>query len=353
MDSETTTPTVPEPDYPLSRIASWRKAGQATALATVVQTWGSAPRPVGSWLAVRDDGAFEGSVSGGCVEAAVVAEAQQAIHSGKHRLLTFGVTDDEAWEVGLACGGTIRVLVQPLAADDPLPEQMVEAMAARQPVRLWTDLTTGARAWQIGTDSPDSSPNGPAASATGPLAETGRPLPLLPKSGPVDADAPEGVFLHRIDPPVRLAIVGGVHIAQALAPMAALIGLDVTLIDPRPHWANADRFPNVRLLAQWPDEGLTHLGVDAQTAVVTLTHDAKFDDPALTTALASPAFYIGALGSTRTHAKRLDRLRAAGVAEEQLSRLHAPVGLDIGALSPAEIALSILGEITRVRRKGA
>lgn len=336
----TASPPSHSPGDPLSRLIAWRAAGQPTALATVVQTWGSAPRPVGSWLAVNGEGAFEGSVSGGCVEAAVVSEAQQAIAEGSHRLLTFGVTDDEAWQVGLACGGTIRVLVQPLAADDPLPEQIADATRTRRAVRLWTDLASGARGWQLGEDAP-----------AGPLAALGGALPVTATSGPVDRDSPDGVFLHRIDPPVRLAIVGGVHIAQALAPMAALIGLDATIIDPRRHWANAERFGEARILAQWPQEALPAFGLDEQTAVVTLTHDAKFDDPALIAALGSPAFYIGALGSTRTHAKRVERLKAAGIAEDQIARIHAPVGLKIGALSPAEIALSILAQLTEARRR--
>ncbi len=165
-----------------------------------------------------------------------------------------------------------------------------------------------------------------------------------------EADGPR-LFVQTHNPPLRLLVVGAVHIAQALAPLAALTGYAVTVIDPRGAFATELRFPGVSLHDAWPDEALTALGIDSRTAVVTLTHDPKLDDPALLIALRSPAFYVGSLGSKRTHAKRLERLKEQGVTDAELARIHAPVGLDIGAVTPAEIALSVMAQITAVRRK--
>ena len=159
------------------------------------------------------------------------------------------------------------------------------------------------------------------------------------------------IFLHVYVPPQRLVIVGAVHIAQSLAPMAAMLDFDVTVVDPRGAWATGQRFPGVKVIQEWADEAFQEMGLDANTAVVTLTHDPKLDDPALEAALKSDVFYVGALGSKRTHAKRKDRLREAGITDEQFARIHGPVGLNIGAKSPAEIAVSILGQIVEVRAR--
>jgi xanthine dehydrogenase accessory factor len=311
----------------------WHREGRGAALASVVETWGSAPRPVGSLLAISGDGQIMGSVSGGCVEGAVVAEATDALADGRARLLTYGVSDETAFAVGLACGGTIRVLVDPVGAS--LPEAMladlVAARAARQAVALLTHL-----------DSRDHRLQGPEASET--LAARFR----ADRSG-VDED---GWFTAIHNPPLRMIVVGAVHIAQPLLTMARTCGYDPVLIDPRAAFGSDVRFPGETILPDWPDEAVTALAPDARTAVVTLTHDPKLDDPAIRATLASPAFYLGCLGSTRTHAKRLDRLRAEGVPDEAIARIHAPVGLDIGAKSPAEIALSILAQITQRLRQG-
>lgn len=314
---------------------TWARAGRGAALATVVETWGSAPRPVGSQLAVAGDGAIEGSVSGGCVEGAVVAEAVAAIGDGKPRLLTFGVADEDAFAVGLACGGTIRVLVDPVGGVLPVAvlEALVTAREGRRPVALMANLATGERRLTDG--------QGAGEAAVRARFRTDR-------SG-IEA---EEWFVGVHNPPLRMVVVGAVHIAQPLVAMARLAGYDPTIIDPRESFGSAARFPGERVLHDWPDEAIAALGLDARTAVVTLTHDPKLDDPAIAAALASGAFYLGCLGSTRTHAKRLARLRAAGIGEEAIGRIHAPVGLDIGAASPAEIAVAILAQITAVLRKG-
>nr|WP_183073407.1 XdhC family protein [Roseibaca ekhonensis] len=312
---------------------AWEQAGARVALATVVQTWGSAPRQPGAQLAIREDGTMMGSVSGGCVEGAVVFEAMEALESGKPRLLTYGVADETAFEVGLACGGTIRILVDPIGPQAPalhpdMLAELVAARAARHPIALLTDLDSFARRL-AGTDAPD-------------LADRFR----ADRSGPDEA----GQMVTLYNPPLRLVIVGAVHIAQALVPMARLAGYDAVVVDPRDAFASETRFPDTRLLHDWPDDALLALGLDARTAVVTLTHDSKLDDPAIIAALRSDVFYLGCLGSTRTHAKRLERLHAEGLTETDVSRIHAPVGLNIGARSPSEIAVATLAQITLALR---
>lgn len=308
----------------------WHRAGRGAAIATVVQTWGSAPRQAGSQLVVAGDGQMMGSVSGGCVEGAVVVAAQEALADGAPRDLSFGVSDDDAFAVGLACGGTIRVLVEPVGAALPvaLLEQVVAARAARHPVAYGVNLTT----WERRLLDPADAPARFRADRSG-LEETGE-------------------FVTLFNPPLRLVVVGAVHIAQALLPMARLAGFDPVLIDPRGAFGSAARFPGETILDDWPDEAMAQLAPDPRTAVVTLTHDPKLDDPAIRAALASHCFYLGCLGSTRTHAKRLDRLRAGGVDDAAIARIHAPVGLDIGAKSPAEIAVSVLAQIIQVLRRG-
>jgi xanthine dehydrogenase accessory factor len=311
----------------------WHRAGRGAALATVIETWGSAPRPVGSQLAISGGSEIVGSVSGGCVEGAVVAEALEALEDGRCRVLEFGVSDDEAFAVGLACGGRIRVMVEPVGKgqgiEAALLGDLVAARAARRPVAVATETESWVRELLDYADDP----------------------------GRFDADrsgfdeARPGRFVAVHNAPLRLAIVGAAHIAQPLFVMAGAAGYDVTVIDPREAFASATRFPGVKLVHDWPDAALAAHGLDIRSAVVTLTHDPKIDDPALEAAIVSPAFYIGALGSTRTHAKRVARLTEAGFGEGQIARIEAPIGLDIGSKSPAEIAVSILAQMTeRLRR---
>ncbi|MCC5959729.1 MAG: XdhC family protein [Rhodobacteraceae bacterium] len=311
----------------------WHHDGRGAALATVIQTWGSAPRQAGSQLAISGDGEIMGSVSGGCVEGAVVMEALDALRTGTPRIVEFGVSDDTAFEVGLACGGTIRILVEPVGDTAPalppaLLSDIVAARATRRAVACVTDLVTWAR-WLAG-------PNDSKLAAQFRADQSGL------------NDAGQLVTLH--NPPLRLVVVGAVHIAQALLPMARLAGYDPVLVDPREAFGAQARFPGESIFHDWPDEALAAIGLDARSAVVTLTHDSKLDDPAIIAALQSDVFYLGCLGSTRTHAKRLERLRAAGLDDAQLSRIHAPVGLNIGARTPAEIAVATLAQITQALR---
>ncbi|MBE0413017.1 XdhC family protein [Yoonia sp.] len=309
---------------------AWHHAGRKVALATVVQTWGSAPRPVGSQLVIDSDGTMQGSVSGGCVEGAVIMEALDALEDGKPRVLAFGVSDDTAFAVGLACGGQIKVLVEPVGSALPASvlAQLVAARGRAEPVAYVTDLETG----------------GPHLATADNYPERFR----LDQSG-IAEDGRTFVAVH--NPPLRMIIVGAVHIAQPLVAIARACGYAPTLIDPRAAFGSQDRFPGETILGDWPDAALATLKPDARTAVVTLTHDPKLDDPAIMAALRSEMFYLGCLGSKRTHAKRVARLQAAGFSDAEIARIHAPVGLDIGGRHPAEIAVSIMAQVTQTLRK--
>ncbi|SHE60836.1 xanthine dehydrogenase accessory factor [Loktanella atrilutea] len=317
-------------DHLLQTARDWHRAGQPVAVATVIETWGSAPRGVGSLLIIDGEGRMEGSVSGGCVEGAVIMEALDAIPTGEARLLDYGVSDDEAFAVGLACGGRIRVLVEPVGGAMPvaLLDQLVAAIAEKQPVAYVIDLDSDARRVADPADYPDRF--------------------RLDRSG-VEEDGRTFVAVH--NPPLRMIVVGAVHIAQALLPMARACGFDPVLIDPRGAFGSADRFPGETIVEDWPDEAMTALAPDSRTAVVTLTHDPKLDDPAITQTLTSRAFYLGCLGSTRTHAKRVTRLTEAGFTEDDIARIHAPIGLDLGGRAPAEIAVSIMAQVIATLRR--
>ncbi len=307
----------------------WHRDGKGAALATVVETWGSAPRQPGSQLAISGAGQIMGSVSGGCVEGAVVTEALEALADGIPRLLSFGVSDETAFSVGLACGGTIKVLVEPVAPMADLLAELVAARTARRGIAYAVNLTDWTRALLA-----------PGADA---LADARL---RSDKAGVED----DGRFIAPHNPPLRMIVVGAVHIAQPLLQMARLAGYDPTLIDPRETFGAAERFPGETVLDAWPDEALASLAPDSRTAIITLTHDPKLDDPAIRFALRSPCFYLGCLGSKKTHAKRLERLEAAGFSAAEIAKIHAPVGLNIGAKTPAEIALSILAQVTAVLR---
>jgi xanthine dehydrogenase accessory factor len=290
-------------DRLLDAARDWR--GAPLALATVVSTWGSAPRPRGSHMLVHSDGRFEGSVSGGCVEGEVLANAADVIAGSPARTLSYGVADPAAWEVGLPCGGEIQVLVQPVGPDG-FPAELFDVIAAARDAgdrfAISTDLATGQ-------------------SVAGDVA---------------------GRFINSYLPPRRMLIVGAVQIAQSLVPLAHTLGMATTVIDPRARFLTAERFPNTILDDRWPDEAIAAARPDAATAVVTLSHDTKIDDPALAAALRSPAGYIAALGSRRSHAARQERLAAEGFDPAALARIDGPAGIDIGALGPAEIALSVM-----------
>ncbi|WP_295314721.1 XdhC/CoxI family protein [Roseobacter sp.] len=309
----------------------WHRAGRGAVLATVVATWGSAPRRTGAQMVIAGDGEMQGSVSGGCVEGAVALEAAEALDKGEQKLLEYGISDGDAFAVGLACGGTIRILVEPVGdvLTEDLLSELVAARAAREPVAYEVSLNAGTRR----------------------LLRDGYPERFAMDRSGYEQD--EDVFVAIHNPPLKLIVVGAVHIAQALVPMARIAGYDPVIIDPRGAFGSEARFPDETLIADWPDEAMKATGLHSRTAVVLLTHDPKLDDPALHIALRSDCFYIGALGSKRTHAARVSRLQEAGFSDAGIARIHGPVGLDIGASGPPEIAVSVLAEMTRVLRRGA
>jgi len=301
-------------------LSDWHQSGLKTALAVVTKTWGSAPRGVGSLMAIASDGRFEGSVSGGCVEGTVIAEANQLTHAGGSKLLSFTVSSEQAWEVGLACGGQIEILIIALSGDvSGKSRALCDTVEARNAGHVAFDLNTGTFEFQ-------------------------------PTGAPSDLAFDDNRLTLPVTPKYRLMIIGAVHIAQHLAPIATDAGYDVTIIDPRAAFTESRSFGDATLIEDWPDDCLAKASLDGHTAVVTLTHDPKIDDAALDPALRSPAFYIGSLGSRKTHTARLSRLEKKDFSNEDLKRIHGPVGLDIGAKTPAEIAISIMAEITLARR---
>jgi xanthine dehydrogenase accessory factor len=301
----------------LAAIKRWRDDGQAVALATVVATRRSAPRPLGSKLAVSETGQLAGSVSGGCVESDVAMHAREVLETGRPKLVSYGIPDEDAWEVGLPCGGEIDVFVERVEGALPDPEK---------PQVIFT-VVDGDRAGErwISDD--------------GELTRT----QLLQRDG-------ERVFAEVLGPPPRLLVFGAVDLAEELCRAAKGLGWRTVVADARARFVTAERIPSAdELVVAWPEEALQQFQPDDRTAVVVLTHEDRWDVPALSGALTSDAFYIGALGSRRTQERRREQLLESGVSEEQLERLCGPAGLDLGAGTPAETALSILAEILAVR----
>ena len=303
--------------------AQWHQDGQGVALAFVTSIWGSAPRQVGALLVIRQDMQIAGSVSGGCIEGAVIEAGLASLECSRAEMLSFGVADETAWQHGLSCGGEISVLVIPVSKAT-LPaatlQEMAQASATRLPISIEFDI---------------------AAGVAGPLSTTG-----TTKHTASMLAADKASFLLYYPPPRHLILIGAVHISQHLAQMATQCGFQVSVIDPRGIFADPQRFPETTtLIHEWPSEALAGFTLDAASALVTLTHDPKIDDDALLPALASDMFYIACLGSARTHAKRKDRLAAQGISQARFETLSGPAGLDIGAKSPAEIAASILAEL--------
>ncbi|MFN8375125.1 MAG: XdhC family protein [Anaerolineae bacterium] len=328
----------------LETVDKWLREDRRIALATVVETWGSSPRQAGAKMAIDQNMAMVGSVSGGCVETAVVQEALKALKDGKPRLLNYGVSDDTAWDVGLACGGKIAVYVEPLNAE----WWRAAANLVRQDQAIKSAIVLqGDNAGQRILMSADGVIFNSASEALQVVltdALTNRSV-----SGRTDIGE-TNIMLDVYQPRPRLVIVGGAHVAIALKNFAHQLGFRVVLIDPRKAFATKERFPDVELVShQYPDKALAALGITPETYVAVLTHDPKIDDPALITALPSNARYIGVLSSRRTHEKRIARLTEAGVDPQLFGRIHIPIGLEIGAKTPEEIALCIMAEVVAVR----
>lgn len=337
----------------LDRLDAWIQDGEELAVATVIQTWGSAPRPVGSKMIVTRSGGIAGSVSAGCVEGAVVEESQVVMAEGRPRLLKYGVADEEAWQVGLACGGTIHVFVEPGKALTPIYTSLKQRLADRAPLAVVGVLAGPPE--QLNRKLivlPDGTTQGDLdlKEQAGPVIQSALENLAQGISGVLAlADGTE-LFVEVYPLPPRLIIVGAVHLAEPLVTIAGASGFESIVVDPRRAFAIRERFPQAaEVLQEWPQDALPNMVLDSSAHVVVLTHDPKLDDPALMIALKSGARYVGALGSRRTNEKRQKRLRKAGLDDEQIARLHAPIGLDLGGRSTGEIAISIMAEVIQVR----
>jgi xanthine dehydrogenase accessory factor len=337
----------------IDKLDQWRESDQEIAVITVVETWGSAPRPVGSKMVTTMTGGIAGSVSAGCVEGAVIQEAESVMSSGKPRLIEFGVADETAWEVGLACGGKIKVFIEPGISLDSVYDTLKKNISKGLPFVTLTYLE-GPHEFinkklliqADGTSIGDLIVPEQAQTSL----QTAMAYLENEKSGTVSLSDGSEVFIEAHPLPPKLIIIGAVHLSEPLITIANSIGFETILIDPREAFATRERFPHVdHLLRQWPQDVLSDLKLDKSAYIVVLTHDPKLDDPALLLSLKSRARYVGALGSRRTNRKRMERLQKAGLTEDQLSRLHAPIGLDLGGRSSSEIAVSIMAEIVKIR----
>jgi xanthine dehydrogenase accessory factor len=330
----------------LPQIKAWQAAGEEVTLATVIRVIGSAPRPVGAKMIVSSSGRMAGSVSGGCVETTVYEEMMDILAGGPPRILHFGITEDMIWDVGLACGGTIDLFVQRL--DPTLVAALDNAVEQGKPVALVTIVdgeTTGASALVTTAGVIEGSGDERIVAAAQEV------LAARARAGSLHVIAPgQELFVEPFLPSPVLVIIGGVHIAIPLTRFAKELGFYVIVADPRAKFANRERFPEAdEVRVEWPDEALAHLEVDDSTYIVLLTHDPKIDEPTLAAALKTEAGYVGAIGSRKTHAERFERLARWGITPEQLRRVYAPIGLDLGGRTPEETALSIIAEVVAIR----
>jgi len=336
----------------LNDVEKWIAGGEDVSLATVIQTWGSSPRRVGAKMALTQDGKITGSVSGGCVESAVFEAGVEVLQSRQPQLLKFGVADETAWQVGLACGGKIEVFVQPLEQNFFDLQRKKLLSNNSYCVASLISGPTGLPGREMLVE--DKNVQGSLGSGLDEVVvDKARTALAQGRSQSIDLDwegEPVRIFLEVVKPAPTLVMVGGVHIAIALNSLAKTLDFRTLLIDPRRAFGSAERFPDVgQLIQAWPDDAFEKIEINEGTAVVMLTHDPKIDDPALKIVLNGPAFYVGALGSRNTHEKRKKRLMADGVSSSQLDRIHAPIGMEIGAETPEEIALAIMAEIVAAR----
>lgn len=336
--AETSKPTNPRNEIDVLKAArDWMARDGKVAVATVVDTWGSAPVPIGGQMVIGADGRFQGSVSGGCIEGEVIVEAEDILGSGKPKTLTFGVADETAWRAGLPCGGTVKVYVERMdkATSGDLLARAVDAREGRKGLVVSTRLDSGKKQVYAREDAnlPDD------------IADR-----FSTAKSQLKEDPDGQVFLHAIVPPARILVIGATHIGQVLAEVARLSGYQIEIIDPRTAFASQDRFKDFTIHADWPQDVLPKIGLDPYTAVVALAHVGHIDDEALKLAVKADCLYIGALGSSRNHAKRRERLLAAGITEAEIAKIKAPIGLDIGAQTPAEIAVSVMAELIRAVR---
>ncbi|GAA2793741.1 XdhC family protein [Crossiella cryophila] len=339
----------------IAPLLAWYREGQPFALATVVRTWRSAPRQPGAVMAVSAAGEALGSVSGGCVEGAVYELAQEVLRTGVPELASFGVSDDDAFAVGLTCGGTLQVFVQPVTPQTyPEFPALAESIQSSTPVAIATLLdgaNTPGRHLRITPEDTAGALGSPRLNEA--VRDHARGMLALGSTGflHIGADGEQrgddlSIFVESFAPPPRMLVFGAIDFAGAVARIGKFLGYHVTVCDARPVFATAKRFPEAdELVVMWPHKYLAETTIDERTAICVLTHDPKFDVPLLELALRTNAAYIGAMGSRRTHEDRLNRLRELGLTEPELSRLSSPIGLDLGARTPEETAVSIAAEI--------
>ncbi len=353
----------------LEQLDAWTAEGVGVGRAVVVRTFGSAPRPEGGVLLVTEDGRLAGSVSGGCVEGAAAEEIARALRDGRQRVIRYGISDEQAWDVGLACGGTIDVLVQP-AVPAGAVDAARETAAGRSGGRaIVTLLPADAPPPTFGAHQPGPGETPPPplvvhddgalegtlgdAAADRALVEAALDLLVHGISRTVEITGRQA-FVEAYPARPRLVVVGAVEVARTLVRLAKELGYETVVIDGRSAFATDARFPDVdRLVVGWPDEVADEIGLGPADAVAVLTHDVKFDEPAIVEALRRGCRYVGAVGSRKTQADRRARLLDAGVAAAQLDRLRGPIGLDLGGRLPPETALAILAEVVAERRSGS
>ena len=352
----------------LSTIDAWGDAAATAGRAVVVRTFGSAPRPEGAVLLATADGRIAGSVSGGCVEGAAAEEIERARQTGHSRVIRYGISDEEAWDVGLACGGTIDVLAQPAIPGAALEAARVSSRVGGHGAAVITPLPADSPPAEFGEHRPgDGAPPEPALtlddgglhgtlgdpSLDDELATAAREALRRGLSRTLELRG-RSLFVEAFPVRPRLVIVGATEMARALASIAGTLGYERIVIDARPAFAAQERFPDVeRLINDWPDDAFDAIDLGPNDAVAVLSHDAKFDEPAIAEALRRGVRYVGAVGSRKTQGDRRARLREAGVGEEDLARLHGPIGLDLGGRAPSETALSIMAEIVADRYGGS
>lgn len=322
----------------LSGAINYLKIKKRFAIATVVDTWGSSPRPIGSQMLVTDSSEIIGSVSGGCIESAVIEESFQIMKGASPKKLNFNVSNERAWEVGLTCGGKVSVYIETDEIESKIYESMMNAIQSRKFFTIIKDLTRHNNFLYFGSSQKISNP------------EIKKFVSTIEHKNLKTGMFEDGKwFIQSYTPKPKIIIIGAVHIAQHLEKMCDACGFSIEIIDPRDTFASKKRFKIGKLINQWPDDYFNKNSIDNRTAIVTLTHDPKLDDPALFHALKSNAFYIGCLGSKKTHSIRVERLRKFGFKPNEIQKINGPVGLSINAKSPAEIAVSIISQIIQIK----
>lgn len=326
----------------IGQLDKWLKSGKKLAIARVVSTWRSSPRPAGSSLVVTEDGDMMGSVSGGCVEKAVVAKALKVMESGESALVSYGVADEDAWEVGLSCGGALSVFIQPFFKAS-LWNEVQEASAKKEGRILLTKLDSSGENIFI-------NPKSVSTDLDEALQEESQKLYLSRKNATIEAGE-ERYFQHSLAPKPKMLLIGSAHISSEFTALAHLYGFETVLIDPRDTFARKTHFESKpgEVYVNWPQEVIPEMSLDRDTYVVILSHDPKIDDEALKLVLRSEVRYVGALGSRKTHAKRVARLQSYGFKEEEIARIKAPIGISINSHSAAEIALSIMAQVIQAK----